>query len=94
MCTPGAYALDPVSGSVPVRINTGLPVNFTSMATSEPFVVLYEATSSVGGFTSNVTRSLSVVDPCSVVDPKTFTCRETLKCSVGNGMWVWEWVWV
>ena len=81
----GAFALDPVSGSVPVRVLTPLPINFTSAITAAPLALVYTATSSIGGFSSNATRYLSVVDPCSVSSSGSeFTCSTTMQCSINK----------
>ena len=79
----GAFALDPVAGSVPVTLLTPLPSNFTAAVTSAPYSLVYIATSAVGGFMANATRSLVVVDPCLSSSGGTeFTCPNTLKCSI------------
>ena len=80
----GAYAVDS-SGPIPVRLLTPIPVNFTRTITTESLVLIYVATSSVGQFTSNVTRDVTVFDPCTTATSlREFTCNTTLKCSVNT----------
>ncbi|GAX77705.1 hypothetical protein CEUSTIGMA_g5148.t1 [Chlamydomonas eustigma] len=76
----GAYATD-ITGSIPVKLMTPIPLNLTNQVTTVPFIALYVATSPIGGLSANVTRSISVYDPCA---PSAFTCPSTLSCSV-NG---------
>ncbi|GAX81803.1 hypothetical protein CEUSTIGMA_g9231.t1 [Chlamydomonas eustigma] len=81
----GAYAVDP-TGSVPVKLVTPIPTNLTNATTATPFILLYVSTSSVGNFSANATRSISVIDPCNTsLTPGQFTCKDTMQCSV-NGM--------
>ncbi|KAG1670030.1 hypothetical protein FOA52_011186 [Chlamydomonas sp. UWO 241] len=86
---PGAYATDAVAGPVPVVVVSAPGANFTNATTDPrtPLVVTYLAVSALGGLTSVVTRSLHVVDACSVAlgGSTEFTCFKEQKCSV-NGL--------
>ncbi|KAG1660944.1 hypothetical protein FOA52_005525, partial [Chlamydomonas sp. UWO 241] len=83
---PGAYATDALDGPMTVVVVSAPPPDFTNTATNPlaPVVVMYIAVSAVGGLTAVATRSLHVVDACTVQVSTEFTCAKTRMCSV-NG---------
>jgi hypothetical protein len=72
--------------AVPVTVS-GLPTgaNWTAVVTpaSTPIIVTYSASDRAGNV-ANITRTLFVIDPCTISNAAEHTCNTTLVCSV-NG---------